>query len=76
MKQLKQQEIRDQISIWMSRLFDKDVHVENVKLHVEKVTQEIVKTQLKNETITIDKLQQLFKIVENEFNKSAEKVDN
>lgn len=64
---LSRQDIQVEISKWMARLFEKDIHVSNVKLHVEKLTDKILTTELQQQCITKEKLIFLFEDVEREF---------
>jgi len=68
---LSTEEIRTEISQWMGQLFDNNKVPEDVRAHVEDLTKKILSTQLKGQNITKDKLQQLFKNVENAFNKGC-----
>lgn len=64
---LSRQDIRTEISKWMASLFEKDIHVNNVKLHVEKLTEKILTTELQQQCITKEKLMSLFGDVEREL---------
>lgn len=64
---LTREDIQKEISNWMAHLFEKDVYVSNVKLHVEKLTNKILIAELQHQIITKEKLTSLFEEVEHEF---------
>jgi len=76
MKELDNEAIREQIGFWMNTLFDKDIHVDIVKSHVQKLANEVAEAQLKNQPITDEKLSQLFKVVENATDDNTKETDN
>ena len=65
--ELDTEQIRTEISKWMSQLFDKNVATESVKAHVTALTNKIVSTQLNGVKITISTFKDLCKVVENGF---------
>ena len=65
--ELNNEQIRLEISQWMSELFNKNIHTDNVKIYVNKLVLSIVSTKLKNVKITFMILKKLCETVENEF---------
>jgi len=67
--------IRNEISIWMSSLFDKDFSPEDVRKSVEILTSKITSAQLKQQQITKELFFTLCKQVENDIHRTTE-TDN
>jgi hypothetical protein len=65
--ELKDEQLRAEISMWMSHLFDNDVRTDDVKAHVTSLTKKIVSTQLKNTKVTLSVFKDLCKAVEDDF---------
>jgi 3-methyladenine DNA glycosylase/8-oxoguanine DNA glycosylase len=66
--ELSMEQTRSEISKWMAELFDKDVHVDDVKKHVSKLTEKIVAEKLKGTKITTSVFKTLCKAVEDDSN--------
>lgn len=73
--ELTTENIRNEISIWMSKLFDDDYSPEEVKQLIEKLTSKITSVQLKNQKITKELFYTLCKQVENDFYRSTKIVN-
>lgn len=67
--------IRNEISIWMSNLFDKEFSPNDVQKSVEKLTFKITSAQLKQQRITKELFFTLCKQVENDIHRTTE-ADN
>lgn len=65
------EEIRIDIGLWMSQLFDKDCHPDDVKNLVEKLSMKIATYKMKNKDITKNIFSDLCRQVENEFNRQT-----
>ncbi|MDO8641093.1 MAG: hypothetical protein Q7R33_06075 [Nitrosarchaeum sp.] len=77
MKDLSESEMQAEIGNWMSRLFDKDIYVDDVKRYVETLAQRVAATKMRRQFITKDQLTILFKQVENELGtKPATEANN
>lgn len=60
-KSLTNDEIRQHISLWMSELFNNNVHADNVKIAVTKAIEKVVTLKLKNDIVDIEKLNIVFR---------------
>jgi len=67
--ELDNEQMRPEIRKWMGKLFDDNVHVDNVKAHVVKLTEKVVAAQLKGIKVTQSVFNELCKEVENDFNR-------
>lgn len=65
------EEIRTNIGIWMSQLFDKDLHPDIVKKHIENLSMKIASHKMKSKDITTNIFLDLCRQVENEFDRQT-----